>query len=101
MSKDIMSNITDSFVKDAVAHNETLGLTTHNGYYSCPTCRVKGRRFTKAELRLNNRTNYEKQNLFFPGIKHLIPFIMHLIPFIMHLIPFIMHLIPFIILNRY
>ncbi len=56
------------WAQDAVAHNETLGLISVNGYFSCPTCRVRGRRFHQNELRQMNRENFEKKNLFFPGI---------------------------------
>ena len=54
--------------QDAVAHNESLGLINHNGYESCPTCREPGQRFRLEDLRRTNRQDYEKRNLFFPGI---------------------------------
>ena len=54
------------FTQDAVAHNETLGLISHNSYNSCPTCRVRGRRFRVEELCRMNRQDFELQNLFFP-----------------------------------
>ncbi len=60
------------FAQDAIAHTETLGLISVNGYFSCPTCRERGRRFTQDELRQMNRQKFEKKNLFFPGIHNIL-----------------------------